>query len=167
MDIRLAGFVKESVVEGPGIRLVVFFQGCFHNCPACHNPETHDPMGGYDGNTDDVIEHLVTKPLLAGLTLSGGEPLLQPAAARVLAEATTAFGKNIIVYTGYTWEEVQKMAETNEDIAALLKHTWLLIDGPFILAKRSFNTPFRGSANQRIIDVASSLAEGKIIEKIF
>ena len=76
--IRLAGVIRESIVDGPGIRFVVFAQGCPHHCPGCHNPTTHDPAGGYDGDTDRLVEAFRQNPMLAGVTLSGGEPFLQP-----------------------------------------------------------------------------------------
>jgi len=160
-QIRLAGLIKESVVDGPGIRMVVFTQGCPHACPGCHNPETHDPAGGSMFEINDIIQSFTNHRLLKGMTISGGEPLEQPEAVAELAAAVAASGHNVVLYTGYVWEDILSMAENRPEIAAVLPHLWLLIDGPFIQKLRDFNTPFAGSSNQRIIDVAASLAKGE------
>ena len=162
MQIKLAGMVSDSIADGPGIRLAVFVQGCPHHCPGCHNPDTHDPAGGYWANTEEIIAAL-QKPYLRGITLSGGEPLAQPEASATLAQAATANQKDVIVYTGYTWEEIQRMACQSPALQQLLHYTWLLIDGPFMLQHKNLALPFRGSENQRVIDVAKSLVANSCI----
>lgn len=161
--VRIAGIVKESVVDGPGLRAVVFFQGCPHHCPGCHNPETWDPHGGYETTPAEVWEALGydCNPLLAGITLTGGEPLLQPEAALALARMTRARGGNVILYTGYTWEEV--LAFPSVTVKELLNHLELLVDGPFRKDEKEAGLVFRGSRNQRIIKVQPSLACGEIV----
>lgn len=149
--LRVAGIVSESVTDGPGLRLVVFGQGCPHGCHGCHNPETHDPDGGTLRTTDEVLKAYDRDPLLSGITLSGGEPFAQPIPMAALADAVHARGGDVICYTGYTLETLQARARTEHDIARLLDAVDLLIDGPFILEKRSLACPFRGSTNQRVI----------------
>ena len=104
MDIRIFGTVEDSIVDGPGLRYSVFVQGCPHHCPGCHNPESHDFTGGRIADTAELVKPLQRNPLLDGLTLSGGEPMCQPEACRILADAAHAARMNVWCYTGYTWE---------------------------------------------------------------
>jgi len=159
--IRAAGIVNASISDGPGLRLTVFAQGCERDCPGCHNPDTHDLNGGYDLNISDIVELYKQNKLLDGVTLSGGEPFLQPAALCALAREIKALGGNVVTYTGYTFEELLK----KDDCRELLALTDILIDGPFELAQRTLELPFRGSANQRALDVVRSLAAGEAAEK--
>lgn len=161
MKIRIAGTVNDSIVDGPGLRFSVFTQGCPHHCPGCHNPETHDPDGGHEADTDEIIAKMKKNPLLSGLTLSGGDPMTQPAACAEIARAAHASGLNVWTYTGYTWENLLK--ENDPDRMALLDATDVLVDGPFILAQRSLELDFCGSKNQRLIDVPASKREGRIV----
>lgn len=155
MQIRISGVMPESVVDGPGVRMVVFMQGCPHRCPGCHNPHTHDPAGGEWVDTEDILNRFKANPLLSGLTISGGEPLLQAAAAACLARGVKELNKSVLLYSGYTLEELQSLSRENEDIAHLLAHTDTLIDGPYIEAERDISLAFRGSRNQRIIELVS------------
>ena len=164
MEIRLAGMINESVVDGPGIRMVFFTQGCPHHCPGCHNPETHDPAGGTVYATEELREKMRARPYIAGITLSGGEPLEQPAACAELALAAKKQGKNVLLYSGYTFEQLRCMAASDLAVKDLLELTDILIDGPFLLEQRDIDLVFRGSANQRIIDVPRSLAAGSVYE---
>lgn len=148
-SLRINQIVEESVVDGPGFRLAVFTQGCPHKCPGCHNPQTHDFAGGEMMNADDILETLRANPLLTGLTLSGGEPFCQPAPCAWLAEQAHMLGKNVVTFTGYTYEQLRAMDD--KDIDALLKATDILIDGPFILSERDLSLRFRGSRNQRML----------------
>lgn len=158
MHIRIAGVTNDSIVDGPGFRLAVFTQGCPHHCPGCHNPETHDPHGGHDAHTQEIIAAMEKNPLLAGVTLTGGEPLMQPQACLEIARAAHAAGKNVWCYTGFTFEAL--MREGDADRLALLREIDVLVDGPFLLAQRSLDVRFRGSRNQRLVDVKESLAQG-------
>lgn len=161
MRISLSGIAGDSIVDGPGIRLTIFTQGCPHHCLGCHNPQTHDPEGGSWGNTEDIAAAMAENPLLDGITLSGGEPFLQPAPCLALAEEAHRLGLNVWTYTGYTWEEL--LTENNAERLALLRETDVLIDGPFLLAERSLDLHFKGSRNQRTIDVQKSLEKREIM----
>jgi len=161
MDIRIFGTVEDSIVDGPGLRYSVFVQGCPHHCPGCHNPESHDFAGGRIADTDDLIAPMKKNPLLDGLTLSGGEPMCQPEACRILADAAHAARLNGWCYTGDTGEALQQEADPAR--LALLEGIDVLVDGPFILAQRSLELKYCGSRNQRLIDVKKSLAAGEVV----
>ncbi len=162
--IRLAGVIRESIVDGPGIRFVVFTQGCPHHCPGCHNPNTHNPAGGYEGDTDRLLDAFRKNPMLAGMTFSGGDPFEQAAPLAHLARQVHDMGKNIITYTGYTFEYLVAHLKERPEWRELLEETDILIDGPYIEAQKSLSLHFRGSANQRAIDPKKSLASGSIVE---
>lgn len=158
MLIRVAGIQQDSIVDGKGLRFVVFTQGCPHHCPGCHNPETHSLYGGRTMDTNEIIEQINANPLCDGLTLSGGEPFCQPRACAEIARAAKKRGMNVWCYTGYRLEELNTMANDGE----LLKEIDVLVDGRFILAKRSLNLDFRGSSNQRVIDMNTYRKTGEI-----
>lgn len=157
MKIRISGIVNDSVVDGPGFRLAVFTQGCPHHCAGCHNPQTHDFEGGREIDTQEIIEKLRGNPLLDGITLSGGEPFCQGAACAELASAAHALGLNVWTYSGYTYEQ---LLAGDAEQRALLAETDVLVDGLFVLPQRTLELRFRGSANQRLIDVKASAAAG-------
>ena len=161
--LRIAGVVPESVVDGPGFRYTVFTQGCRHNCKGCHNPQTHDFNGGYLVDTDDLFNEMMEDPLIRGMTFSGGDPFEQPVPLAEHAEKAHAAGKDIMVYSGYTFEQLMERAKSDPATDALLRQTDILIDGPFLLEQRNLELKFRGSDNQRVIDVPRSLAEGRIV----
>lgn len=160
MEIRINGTVQDSIVDGPGIRFAVFTQGCPHHCAGCHNPDTHDFAGGSLTDTERLISDLKRNPLLDGLTLSGGEPFCQPEACCELAQAAHRAGLNVWCYTGYTWEALTREADAAR--MALLREVDVLVDGPFILARRSLELKFCGSGNQRLIDVKATMNAGEI-----
>ena len=164
VTIRIAGVVRESIVDGPGIRFVVFAQGCPHRCEACHNQATHDFSGGYDCETEKIVEEIEKNPLLAGVTFSGGEPFAQPAGFLDLAQKLKEKNINILAFTGYTYEELEDIARKNESVGELLRNLDVLIDGRFIFEKRDLTLKFRGSSNQRIIDLAATRERGEIVE---
>ena len=164
MRIQLAGMVKESVVDGPGIRMVVFVQGCPHHCIGCHNPDTHDPAGGYESTTEEIIAALPDGKLVSGVTLSGGEPFQQPEAVAIIAAAAKDKGLSVVTYTGYRFEKLLEVAEMNPAVGQLLQNTNILVDGPYEQEKRDLSLAFRGSANQRLIDVPASLRDGAVIQ---
>lgn len=161
MRISLSGVTGDSIVDGPGLRLTIFTQGCLHHCPGCHNPQTHDPEGGSWADTEDILAAAAENPLLDGITLSGGDPFLQPVPCLALAEGAHKIGLNVWTYTGYTWEALWE--ENAPEKIALLKETDVLVDGPFLLAERSLDLQFCGSRNQRLIDVKKSLAAGEVV----
>ena len=155
--LRIAGIVRESIVDGPGLRFVVFTQGCPHHCPHCHNPQSHDFEGGYLIEPERILEEYKKNPLLAGMTFSGGEPTLQPEGLLPLAKAVVESGKNNVIFSGYTFEELMKRCETEPALEELLGLCRYLIDGRYIHEQRDLTLHFRGSRNQRIIDLPASL----------
>lgn len=161
--IRLAGVVRESIVDGPGIRLTVFVQGCPHQCPGCHNPDTHDPLGGYDCALQKILDAFDADPLLRGVTLSGGEPFEQADSLLPLAQAICRRGKDVVAYSGYTFEELLEKGKQESAVLELLSLCCLLVDGRFIKAQRDLSLRFRGSRNQRLIDPQQSLKTGKSV----
>ena len=161
--IQLAGVVRESIVDGPGIRFVVFCQGCPHLCPGCHNPVTHDFDGGYPCEIEKIIKAIDANPLLDGVTFSGGEPACQPKAFLNLAKQIKERNLNIIMYSGFTLEQLMKMGETDEALEALLEQIDYLIDGRYEAAQRDLTLAFRGSKNQRIIDMKETRKTGEIV----
>lgn len=163
--IKIAGVVEESIVDGPGIRFVIFTQGCPHKCIGCHNPQTHDfNMGRYE-SIDKLAQKIDENPLLSGITLSGGEPFLQPLELVKLIEKIKNKNLNVITYTGFTYEEL--IQSKNKNVLELLNKTDILIDGKFILDLKDENLMFRGSSNQRAIDVKKSIKENRIVEYDF
>lgn len=165
--LRLAGVVRESIVDGPGIRFTVFAQGCPHQCPGCHNESTHDFYGGKETEIDNVLREIDKNPLLNGVTFSGGEPFCQPEGFAVLARALKERGLHIVTFTGYTYEELLDLANAQtargKSVRDLLDLTDMLIDGRFQLAQRDLTLQFRGSRNQRLIDMNKTRESGKLI----
>ncbi|MBD3879896.1 MAG: anaerobic ribonucleoside-triphosphate reductase activating protein [Quinella sp. 1Q5] len=155
--IRIAGLVSESYVDGDGIRFAIFMQGCLRRCEGCHNPETHALDGGRLVDTAKIIAKIKKNPLLDGITLTGGEPLLQIDAANEIACAAKSFGLSVWCYTGYNFEELPHDAEP------LLENIDVLIDGAFIERLRDLDLQFRGSRNQRIIDIKKTREQNKIV----
>ena len=159
--LNLSGIVGDSIVDGPGIRTTFFCQGCPHHCEGCHNPETW-PFGcGTDMETEDMVAIVKSNPLCRGVTFSGGEPFAQAEGYLELAKALKAEGYEVASYSGYTFEQLLHGTSAQRE---LLENIDVLIDGPFIQAEKSLELVFRGSRNQRILDVPKSLAAGKAIE---
>ncbi|MDE6501425.1 MAG: anaerobic ribonucleoside-triphosphate reductase activating protein [Ruminococcus sp.] len=161
-DLRIAGTVNDSIVDGDGIRFTIFTQGCPHNCKGCHNPQTHDFNGGKIVSTDVLLEKIKSNPLLDGVTFSGGEPFCQAHELYVLGKKIKSLGLNITTYTGYTFEELY--TGNNIHWNELLAVTDILIDGKFVQELKDWTIKFRGSTNQRYIDCQASIKEGKAIE---
>lgn len=161
--IRISGIVGDSIVDGLGIRMSVFTQGCPHNCEGCHNPQTHDFSGGYFEEIDSIVGKFVADPLQCGITVSGGEPFSQALEVAELCRRIQELGRNVWIYSGYTFEE---LCADNAPKGArqLLDYCDVLVDGKFILQELDLNLTFRGSRNQRIIDVKKSRETGKVCE---
>ena len=153
----------DSIVDGEGIRSVIWFQGCSHKCEGCHNPETHDFKAGYERSIDDIKKDIDELEFQTGVTFSGGDPMMQVEALAELAKYVHEKGMNVWCYTGFKYEDLLKMAETNSRYLDALKNIDMLVDGKFVLNLKSFDVPFRGSSNQRIIDVQKSLKNKKVI----
>ncbi len=162
MLIRIAGTANDSIVDGPGFRYTVFTQGCTLNCPGCHNPETHDPLGGKQIDTDRIIQDLEDNPLLDGLTLSGGDPFLQPEACTVLARAAKELGLSVWAYSGWTFEQLLERSDPR--VYALVSACDVIVDGMFLIGQRTLELRFRGSKNQRLVDVQASLKAKQVME---
>jgi anaerobic ribonucleoside-triphosphate reductase activating protein len=163
MELRIAGITRESVVDGPGMRLVIFTQGCPHHCAGCHNPETHDPAGGRLMDSTEIINLIERAHLIRGVTFSGGEPFLQAGVLAKVAATVRRYGLDIVTYTGFLFERLVEQAAIDADIFALLTQTDILIDGPYKKDERDLRLAFRGSRNQRLIDVAKSLTAGQVV----
>ncbi|MGL4521712.1 MAG: anaerobic ribonucleoside-triphosphate reductase activating protein [Bacilli bacterium] len=164
MDIRLASPPYfDSIVDGPGLRAVLFTQGCEHNCRGCHNPNTHAFDGGTIFSVTDVISTLEQSVLQTGLTISGGEPLLQAAQLVPIAAWAKQQGWNVWMYTGFTFEYLsthRHLPIWNDELFQFLD---VVVDGPFIESKKDLTLSFRGSSNQRLLDWQSSLAQNKAV----
>lgn len=160
MKFRAYGIVPNSYVDGPGVRLAIFFQGCLHHCEGCHNPESWPMYGGEPRDTEDVKRMIAEDPLLTGITLSGGEPFLQVVPALDLARFAHSRGRTVWCYTGYLYEQIEEWEDLRHD---LLREIDVLVDGPFEQERMSLEIPWRGSANQRLIDVKASLAKGEVV----
>ena len=161
MNLRIAGIIEESIVDGPGVRFVIFTQGCPHHCPGCHNPETHDFAGGQQVKISKLLADVQQNPLIQGVTLSGGEPFCQAKALAELVRVLRLGGKHIMAYSGYTWEQLQAMDDPN--VHTLLERCDVLVDGRFVQEERDLSLRFRGSRNQRLIDVQQSMESGTVV----
>lgn len=162
MKIRLAADLQQdSIVDGLGIRTVIWTQGCSHNCPACHNPVTHDFNGGDLVELDDVIYALEFLEGQDGVTFSGGDPMFQAKQCAIIARKVHELGMNVWAYTGFTYEQL--IEKGNKDILEFLFEIDVLIDGKFEINKKSLDLQFRGSSNQRIIDVQNSLENHEVV----
>lgn len=161
MEVRLASELqKDSIVDGSGIRTVIWFQGCLHHCYMCHNPETWDLNGGIVFDLDDIKEEIKNLKYQSGITLSGGDPFFQAESATEIAKYAHECNLNVWCYTGFTYEE---LIEADDDKKNLLKNVDVLVDGRFENEKKSLACKFRGSTNQRIIDVPKSIEQGDIV----
>ena len=159
MKVRIAGMVQDSIVDGPGLRMTIFMQGCPHKCCGCHNPHTHDLDGGYVVDADDIIDQINCNPLLDGITFSGGEPLEQGEAIVYIVSKIEVERLTVWCYTGWMWEEIMQDAWKKWVVG------WVdvLVDGRFMIDKRTLELKWRGSENQRIINVQGSLSGGKVV----
>jgi anaerobic ribonucleoside-triphosphate reductase activating protein len=171
--VRIAGQVRHSAVDGPGVRYALFLQGCPHGCKACQNPDTHDPDAGTERELDEVIDEILSTRFLDGITLSGGDPLWQPEASMAIARAAHEAGLSVWVYTGWTFEQL-----TDKDTGGIrpprqakevLRYVDVLVDGRYVDELHVNDDErqkymWRGSANQRLIDVQASLEKGRAVE---
>ncbi len=158
MNIKLSSDLQyDSIVDGEGIRTVIWTQGCPHRCKGCHNPETHDFDGGKAVKVREIKKQLLTNYTSQdGITLSGGEPFCQPEACTEIAIYAKKLKLNVWCYTGYTFEQILAIGEEDPKYKKLLDNIDVLVDGKFEIKKKTFDWQFRGSKNQRIIDVKKS-----------
>ena len=157
--LRVVRIVEGTSVDGPGLRTSIYFAGCYHRCPGCHNQQTWPFDAGSDMSVDEIMD--VVRYNQSGVTFSGGDPIYQAEAIVPLAKAIKAEGLDIWCYTGFTMDEL--LASDDSDVAELLKYVDVIVDGPFIEAQRDITLLFRGSANQRLIDVPATLAKGEAV----
>lgn len=164
MKIRLAAYLQpDSIVDGEGIRTVIWTQGCPHNCKGCHNPETHSFDGGSLVELDEVYKAIDELEGQTGITFSGGDPFMQPKECSLIAEYSKKQGYNIWCYTGFTFENLLKLSQNKPEIMDFLRQIDVLVDGKFEISKKSLSVVFAGSTNQRIIDVPKSLEQNKVV----
>lgn len=165
MKIRLAAPIQsDSIVDGEGIRTVIWTQGCSHNCKGCHNPETHDFYKGFELDTEEIKEKISKTQNQDGVTLSGGDPFFQPEASLDIAKYCKENNLNVWCYTGFTFEQLTAMSNSNSNIKELLENIDVLVDGKFDEDKKSYNLYFKGSSNQRILNLPESLYKNKPVE---
>ena len=162
--MRIAGIESESIVDGPGIRFTVFAQGCPLQCPGCQNPGTWDPCGGRHVDVEEIIDAMRSSVLASGLTLSGGEASRQPADCARLARAARDLKWDVWAWSGYTVEALLRQARRDAELADMLGQIDVLVDGPFQLAHRTLTVPWRGSSNQRLIDMPATLRAGHAVD---
>lgn len=162
-QVRLSGIAFESLVNGPGLRRVIFAQGCIHNCKGCFNPDTHDMQGGQMMNMDKIIEDIKNNPLIKGVTFSGGDCLEQADKFAYMAKEIKKLGLNIWCYTGYTYEYILKNKDKRVGWNELLNSIDVLVDGKFEEDKQDASLRYKGSINQRIIDIKESLKSNKVV----
>jgi anaerobic ribonucleoside-triphosphate reductase activating protein len=160
-ELRICGIEPESIVDGKGFRYVVFTQGCPHRCPGCHNPQSHDFEAGKIVDISDLFLEICENPLLKGVTFSGGEPFCQPKPLVELAKMAHAKKLDITTFTGYTYEQL--LEKQDPDINALLNQTDILIDGPFLEAQKDLTLVFRGSRNQRVLNLNKTRISGFLV----
>jgi anaerobic ribonucleoside-triphosphate reductase activating protein len=160
--IRLAGVEPESIVDGRGFRYVIFVQGCPHHCPGCHNPQTHSFEGGILESPERFLQEMKENPLLRGVTFSGGEPFCQAQALSYLAKKIKEETHlDLTVFSGWTYEEL--LAKKDYWTDQLLALSDYLIDGPFIKEQMDLSLQFRGSSNQRVIDLNATRKAGCVV----
>lgn len=162
MKVRIAALINDSIVDGPGLRYGIYVQGCARGCDGCHNPQTHSFSGGTEADTREIWAEIAENPLLTGITFSGGDPLYQPKPLTEIARKAKEQGLSVWCYTGACFEEL--IAADDGDVMEFLRFVDVLVDGPFLLEQRTLELPFRGSRNQRLINVPLSLKEGEIRE---
>ena len=163
LQIKLSGIKRHSLANGPGVRYVIFMQGCPHHCKGCQNPETWDPKAGQMEDTDCVVSDVIADKYLDGVTLSGGDPFFQGAALLDLARRLKEAKINLWAYSGWTFEELLR-GDAGKEALEALSYIDVLVDGPFVQEKLSTECIYRGSTNQRLIDLKKSLAEKKAVE---
>lgn len=157
--IRLYGTAIDSIVDGPGLRYAVFTQGCSHRCKGCHNPDSWSLEGGYDASIEELAEEIRSNKLISGVTLSGGDPLLQSEACIELARRLKDTGYDLWIYSGFLYEDIMSGAQ-GEAAVELLSLCDVLVDGPFVEDLHDYELKWRGSTNQRLIDLRKSREAG-------
>ena len=154
---NVLAIMRGTTVDGPGFRTSIYLAGCNHACPGCHNPQSWNPEGGEIMAAEDIIKIVDEEDF--NVTLSGGDPLMHPESTKHLIDLLTQKGRKVWVYTGFTWEQII----SNDKLRNAIQNATVVVDGPFIDKLKNPDLLFRGSSNQRIIDVAASLSSEKIV----
>ncbi len=163
MTVRVFGTAQDSIVDGPGLRYALFVQGCSHHCEGCHNAKSWPVEGGTEMTLGEVLAQIHGNGLVRSVTLSGGEPFEQPEPLAVLAAQLKGEGYNLWSYSGYTFEQLQEMAVARPAVRELLAQLDVLVDGPFRKDQKSLGLLYRGSANQRLVDMPATLSAGEVV----
>lgn len=158
--IRMCGVEPESIVDGPGFRYVIFVQGCPHSCHGCHNPQSHDFKGGYEISVDDLWRDISKNSNLTGITFSGGEPFCQVAPLLDISYRAKSIGLNLMSYSGWTYDEL--LEKKDPIINEFLNNLDILVDGRYIESLRNLELKYRGSENQRVIDMNETRMSGTV-----
>lgn len=154
--MRVVDIIDGTTVDGPGFRTSIYFAGCHHKCPGCHNPTTWDPASGKEISIPEILERIERNGY--NVTFSGGDPLYQIDQLVMLAKKIKEVGKSIWLYTGFTFEQIIE----SKSFTGILPYVDVVVDGPFLEAQRDITLLFRGSANQRLIDVTKWIESGEI-----
>lgn len=165
ITLNVSGITYNSIVDGPGLRYTIFVQGCPHACPGCQNPQTHSFDTAKLMSLGKIMEEIAGDPLLSGVTFSGGEPFCQPKAMAALGRQVKEKGLDLMVYTGYTYEALREMGKEDAHVKQMLELADILVDGPYKMEQRDLNLLYRGSKNQRLIDLRS-MRKNSDMEKI-
>lgn len=153
--MRVVDIVDGTTVDGPGFRTSIYFAGCHHQCPGCHNKSTWDPMSGHDMSISEILDRIDDNGY--NVTFSGGDPLYQIDMLIILAEKIKERGKTVWLYTGFTYDQIVE----DESLSRILQFVDVIVDGPFIEDLRDISLLFRGSSNQRLIDVEKTKKAGE------
>ncbi len=160
--LQMFGTANDSIVDGPGLRYSVFVQGCSHHCPGCHNEESQPREGGYTAQIEDIVNDICENKLISGVTLTGGEPLEQAEGCLELAKILKEKGYNLWVYSGYLYEDILE-GKPSPAARDLIDVCDVLVDGPFVQALNSYELKWKGSSNQRVIDLNETRKQGSIV----
>lgn len=145
MKVRILDIIRGTTVDGPGFRTSIYFAGCRHECPGCHNPQSWDFNGGRETDIDDIMKIVIEEDF--DVTLTGGDPMYQPEIVKELSRRVKEAGHSVWVYTGFTWEEIQN----DRRLMDALEYVEAIVDGPFIMSLGDTDLKFRGSSNQKIV----------------
>lgn len=154
---RILEIIKGTTVDGPGFRTSIYMSGCSHKCQGCHNPQSWDENSGEEMSLEEIMAIVEEEDF--DVTLTGGDPLYNPEHTRVLVESIKEKGYNVWIYTGYTWEEIL----SSEKLMSAIKKADVLVDGPYVESLRDLDLLFRGSSNQRLIDIKRTIRDGRIV----
>ena len=161
--IRLFGVANDSIVDGPGLRYSIYTQGCPHHCAGCHNPESWAMEAGEVTTIGALVDDIQKNQLIHNVTISGGDPFVQAKSVSLLVKELKTNGYTVWIYSGWTLEELTEMAKESDSIDDILNSVDVLVDGKFIESQKSLELKWKGSSNQRVIDMVKSRKQNKIV----